>query len=84
MQKYEIHKDWNSYMPEPATVHNELKLRNIVLKPILSVKKVEEMIVANAQLGVNSYVPFFALHCKQDSIYVFPEINARPRSQLPH
>jgi hypothetical protein len=61
MQKYEIHKDWNSDMPEPATVHNELKLRNIVLKPRLYVRKVGEMIAAQ----LNSYIPFFALQCKQ-------------------
>jgi hypothetical protein len=62
-------------MPEPATVHNELKLRNIIIKPILYVKKVGEMIFAH--LGVNSYIPFFALHCKQDPIYVFPEMKLR-------
>ncbi len=61
----EILKDRKSYMPEPATVHNELKLRFIQLYIALIAKTIAGEII-DALLGVN-YIPP-SLHCTANKI----------------
>ncbi len=63
---------WASYCPQRA----EIKIYTIIYSSIAKTvcQKIAEEII-DALLGVNFKPPFFALHCKQDPIYVFAEMN---------
>ncbi len=83
MQKYEILKDWNSYMPEPATVHNELKLRNIIIKPILYVKKSWGNDICTSGCKFVYTILCLTLQTRSD-LFLPRNETALARSQFPH